>query len=208
MTESSPGASLNDLRNNGLKVGTVGKSLEGVEIKIAEDGEILMKEHLVMQAYYKHEDLTAKTIVNGYLHSGDIGELDADGFLKITDRKKEIFKTSGGKYIAPAVLESELKKSRFIEQIMVVGESEKMPAALVQINFEFVKEWGKRKGYDIKDPQTDERLLNRLQKEFDRYNEKFGKWEKIKKLELTKEEWTTASGQITPTMKNETKGYT
>ena len=135
------------------------------------------------------------------MHSGDIGELDADGFLKITDRKKEIFKTSGGKYIAPAVLESELKKSRFIEQIMVIGESQKMPAALVQVNFEFVEEWAKRKGYEIKDVQTNERLINRLQKEFDRYNEKFGKWEKIKRFEITKEEWSTEAGHLTPTMK-------
>lgn len=201
MTESSPGATLNDLRNNGLKIGTVGKPLDGVEIKIAEDGEILMKGHLVMQGYYKRPELTAETIVDGYLHSGDIGELDADGFLKITDRKKEIFKTSGGKYIAPAVLESELKKSRFIEQIMVIGESQKMPAALVQVNFEFIDEWAKRKGYEIKDVQTDEKLRNRLQKEFDTYNEKFGQWEKIKKFEITKEEWSTESGHLTPTMK-------
>jgi long-chain acyl-CoA synthetase len=201
MTESSPGATLNDLRNNGLKIGTVGKPMDGVEIKIAEDGEILMKGHLVMQGYYKRPELTAETIVDGYLHSGDIGELDADGFLKITDRKKEIFKTSGGKYIAPAVLESELKKSRFIEQIMVIGESQKMPAALVQVNFEFIDEWAKRKGYDIQNVQTDEKLRKRLQKEFDRYNEKFGQWEKIKKFEITKEEWSTESGHLTPTMK-------
>ena len=201
MTECSPGATLNDLRNNGLKIGTVGKPMDGVEIKIAEDGEILMKGHLVMQGYYKRPELTAQTIVDGYLHSGDIGELDSDGFLKITDRKKEIFKTSGGKYIAPAVLESELKKSRFIEQIMVIGESQKMPAALVQVNFEFIDEWAKRKGYEIKDVQTDEKLRNRLQKEFDTYNEKFGQWEKIKKFEITKEEWSTESGHLTPTMK-------
>lgn len=201
MTESSPGATLNDLRNKGLKIGTVGKPMEGVEIKIAEDGEILMKGHLVMQGYYKRPDLTVKTIVDGYLHSGDIGELDADGFLKITDRKKEIFKTSGGKYIAPAVLESELKKSRFIEQIMVIGESQRMPAALVQVNFEFIEEWAKRKGYEIQDVQTDEKLRNRLQKEFDTYNEKFGQWEKIKKFEITKEVWSTESGHLTPTMK-------
>ena len=201
MTESSPGATLNDLRNHGLKIGTVGKPMDGVEIKIAEDGEILMKGHLVMKGYYKRPELTAETIIDGYLHSGDIGELDADGFLKITDRKKEIFKTSGGKYIAPAVLESELKKSRFIEQIMVIGESQRMPAALVQVNFEFINEWAKRKGYEIKDVQTDERLRNRLQQEFDTYNEKFGQWEKIKKFEITKEEWSTESGHLTPTMK-------
>lgn len=106
MTESSPGGTLNDLRNNGLKIGTVGKPLNDIEIKIAEDGEILMKGENVMMGYYKNEELTQKTIVNGYLHTGDIGKIDEDGFLTITDRKKEIFKTSGGKYIAPAALES------------------------------------------------------------------------------------------------------
>ena len=133
MTESSPGGTLNDLRNNGLKIGTVGKTLEGIEIKIADDGEILMKGDNVMMGYYKNEEMTKKTIINGYLHTGDIGEIDSEGFLSITDRKKEIFKTSGGKYIAPAALESELKQSRFIEQVMVIGEGEKMPAALVQL---------------------------------------------------------------------------
>ncbi|MEQ6122880.1 long-chain fatty acid--CoA ligase [Pseudotenacibaculum sp. MALMAid0570] len=201
MTESSPGATLNDLRNNGLKIGTVGKALDGIEIKIADDGEILMKGHCVMQGYYKRGDLTADTIKNGYLHTGDIGEIDSDGFLKITDRKKEIFKTSGGKYIALAVLESELKKSRFIEQVMVIGEAQKMPAALVQINFEFIEEWAKRKEYQIKDISSDQRLRNRLQKEINKYNKGFGKWEQIKDFEITKEEWTTESGHLTPTMK-------
>ena len=205
MTESSPGATLNDLRNNGLKIGTVGKPLEGIEIKIADDGEILMKGHCVMQGYYKREDLTKETIIDGYLHSGDIGKVDQDGFLKITDRKKEIFKTSGGKYIAPAVLESELKKSRFIEQIMVVGEGQKMPAALIQINFDFVEEWKKRKGHEIKNPSQSKKLRKRIQKEIDKYNQNFGKWEQIKDFEITQEEWTSESGHLTPTMKMKRK---
>jgi long-chain acyl-CoA synthetase len=201
MTESSPGATLNDLRNNGLKIGTVGKPIEGVEIKIAEDGEILMKGHCVMQGYYKQEDLTNKTIIDGYLHSGDIGEIDEEGFLKITDRKKEIFKTSGGKYIAPAVIESELKKSRFIEQVMVIGESQKMPAALIQVNFEFVHEWAKRHNHTINDVATDLKLIFRIQKEIDFYNRKFGNWEQVKKFEITPDEWTIEKGHLTPTMK-------
>lgn len=201
MTESSPGATLNDLRNRGLKIGTVGKPLHGIEIKIADDGEILIKGHNVMQGYYKNEELTEKAIQNGYLHTGDIGELDSDGFLKITDRKKEIFKTSGGKYIAPAVLESELKKSRFIEQVMVIGESQRMPAALVQINFEFVEEWAKRKEYAIKDVTSDSKLLDRIQKEIDVCNKDFGKWEQIKKFEITPDEWSVGSGHLTPTLK-------
>lgn len=201
MTESSPGASLNDLRNNGLKIGTVGKPLQGVTIKIANDGEILIKGHNVMQGYYKNEALTKETIQNGYLHTGDIGTLDSDGFLTITDRKKEIFKTSGGKYIAPAVLESELKKSRFIEQAMVIGESQRMPAVLIQINFEFVQEWAKRKSYVIEDITTDQRLIQRVQKEIDICNKGFGKWEQVKKFEITPDEWSIDSGHLTPTLK-------
>ena len=205
MTESSPGATLNDLRNNSLKIGTVGKALKGIEIKIADDGEILMKGHCIMQGYYKRDDLTAETIKNGYLHSGDIGEIDSEGFLKITDRKKEIFKTSGGKYIAPTVIESQLKKSRFIEQVMVIGEAQKMPAALIQINFEYVNEWIKRKGYKVNNLQDSKELRNRIQQEIDVCNKDFGKWEQIKKFEITKEEWTATSGHLTPTLKMKRK---
>jgi long-chain acyl-CoA synthetase len=205
MTESSPGATLNDLRNNSLKIGSVGKALKGIEIKIADDGEILMKGHCIMQGYYKRDDLTVETIKNGYLHSGDIGEIDSEGFLKITDRKKEIFKTSGGKYIAPTVIESQLKKSRFIEQVMVIGEAQKMPAALIQINFEYVNEWIKRKGYEVDDLQNSNELRNRIQQEIDVCNKDFGKWEQIKKFEITKEEWTATSGHLTPTLKMKRK---
>jgi len=201
MTETSPGISINDLRNNGLKVGTVGKILKDIKVKIAEDGEILVKGSNVMMGYYKNEELTNKTIINGYLHTGDIGVLDDEGFLKITDRKKEMFKTSGGKYIAPAVLESELKQSRFIEQIMVVGEGQKMPAALIQVNVDFVHEWGKRHDYIIKDVSSDAKLIFRIQKEVDTYNQRFGKWEQIKKFEITPDEWTIDAGHLTPTMK-------
>jgi long-chain acyl-CoA synthetase len=205
MTESSPGGTLNDLRNNGLKIGTVGKALEGIEIKIAEDGEILMKGDNVMLGYYKNEEMTKKTIVNGYLHTGDIGEIDKEGFLSITDRKKEMFKTSGGKYIAPAALESDLKQSRFIEQVMVIGEGEKMPAALIQLNFEFIKDWAKIKAYKVEDFSTDLRVIDRVQKEIDFYNKNFGKWEQIKKFEITPDEWTIEAGLLTPTMKMKRK---
>jgi long-chain acyl-CoA synthetase len=201
MTESSPGGTLNDLRNNGLKIGSVGKALDGITIKIADDGEILMKGDNIMIGYYKNEEMTKKTIINGYLHTGDIGEIDEDGFLTITDRKKEIFKTSGGKYIAPSALESELKQSRFIEQVMVIGEGEKMPAALIQLNFDFIEEWAERHQYKITDFTTDERLIQRIQKEIDFHNQKFGKWEQIKKFEITDDEWTIDAGHLTPTMK-------
>lgn len=205
MTESSPGGTVNDLRNGGFRIGSVGKPIEGVTVKIAEDGEILLKGENVMLGYYKNEELTKKTITDGYLHTGDIGKVDDDGFLYITDRKKEMFKTSGGKYIAPAALESELKQSRFIEQVMVIGEGQKMPAALIQVNFEFVNEWAKRKGHKIDDVSTDKRLIKRIQEEVDHYNQKFGKWEQIKKFEITSDEWTIDDGLLTPTLKMKRK---
>lgn len=205
MTETSPAVSVSDMRNNGFKIGTVGRIIEGVDVKIAEDGEILVKGSLVMQGYYKNEALTQQTIQNGYLHTGDIGTIDADGFLKITDRKKEIFKTSGGKYIAPAVLESELKKSRFIEQVMVIGEGQKMPAALIQIAPDFVKEWANRHNHSIENISTDENLIARIQKEVDYYNRKFGKWEQIKRFEITPDVWTIEDGHLTPTLKMKRK---
>ena len=170
-------------------------------MKIAEDGEILMKGTTVMMGYYKNEEMTNKTIINGYLHTGDIGTIDKEGFLKITDRKKEMFKTSGGKYIAPAVLESELKQSRFIEQIMIIGEGEKMPAALIQVNFDFAKEWANRKQLNAETILYNEKFVNRIQKEIDFHNQKFGKWEQIKRFQITDDEWTVDAGHLTPTMK-------
>ena len=201
MTETSPAVSVTDMRNNGFKIGTVGRAIENVTIKIADDGEILVKGPNIMMGYYKNTEKTNETIKNGYLHTGDIGEIDNEGFFKITDRKKEIFKTSGGKYIAPAVLESELKKSRFIEQVMVIGESEKMPAALIQVSFDFVYEWAKRHNHIINNISTDEKLIVRIQKEIDYYNKKFGKWEQIKRFEITPDEWTVENNHLTPTLK-------
>lgn len=205
LTETSPVITVNDIRNHGFKVGTVGKAIENVQIKIAEDGEILCKGPNVMIGYYKDDELTKETIKNGYFHTGDIGEIDNEGFLKITDRKKEMFKTSGGKYIAPQILENTMKQSRFIEQIMVIGDGQKMPAAFIQPNFQFVKEWatlnnielGKTNEEIISNPQ----VIERIQQEVDTLNEKFGNWEKIKRFELTPDLWTTDSGHLTPTLK-------
>ena len=205
LTETSPVVSVNDMRNKGFRIGTVGKPLSDTEIKIAHDGEILIKGPQVMIGYYKDPEKTSKAIINEYFHTGDIGEIDADGFLKITDRKKEMFKTSGGKYIAPQLLENAMKQSFFIEQIMVVGEGEKMPAALIQLNFDFVNDWAKRKEIDLgatsEEIIKNERLLKRIQKEVDRYNEKFGNWEKIKRFKLTPDVWSIDAGHLTPTMK-------
>jgi len=209
LTETSPVVTVNDMRDNGFRIGTVGKPLAETEIKIAEDGEILIKGPQVMCGYYKDQEKTDEVLKNGYFHTGDIGEIDKDGFLKITDRKKEMFKTSGGKYVAPQLIENAMKQSRFIDQIMVVGEGEKMPAALIQPNWEFVNDWSKRKGKNIpedtKEASKNEVLIERIQKEVDQYNERFGSWEKVKKFELTPDVWSIEEGHLTPTMKMKRK---
>tara|TARA_X000001036_G_scaffold430606_1_gene463562 strand:+ start:22026 stop:23789 length:1764 start_codon:yes stop_codon:yes gene_type:complete len=203
LTETSPAISLNDMRNGGLKIGTVGKLVDGVEVKIAEDGEILCKGPNVMMGYYKEEEKTKEVMSGDFFHTGDIGIIDSDGFLKITDRKKEMFKTSGGKYIAPAVIEGEMKQSLFIEQIMVVGESKRMAAAIIQPNFEYIENWMKENNIQEKigEIYRNDKLINEIQKDIDIHNEKFAQWEKIKKFELTSDPWTIENGLLTPTMK-------
>ncbi len=206
LTETSPVISVNDVRDNGFRIGTVGRLIPESTVKIAEDGEILAKGPNVMMGYYKDPDKTNEVLnKEGYFHTGDIGEIDADGFLRITDRKKEMFKTSGGKYVAPQVIENTLKQSRFIEQIMVIGEGEKMPAAFVQPNFEFLQDWAKRKNLNIGNSFyemiTNQIVIDRYQEEIDNFNQKFGKWERIKRFELTPEEWSIDAGHLTPTMK-------
>jgi long-chain acyl-CoA synthetase len=206
LTETSPVISVNDMRNKGFKAGTVGKVLDGVEVKIAADGEILCKGPNVMIGYYKDEEQTNEVIKKGYFHTGDIGEIDGEGFLKITDRKKEMFKTSGGKYVAPQLLENTFKQSRFIEQVMVIGDGEKMPAAFIQPSFDFVKEWGLKHpeaklGTTNEEIITNPALLKRIQEEVEQYNERFGNWEKVKRFELTPDIWSIDAGHLTPTMK-------
>ena len=206
LTETSPVIAVNDQRNKGFKIGTVGRVLKNVEVKIAEDGEILTKGPNLMKGYYKEEDKTKEAInEDGFFHTGDIGELDSEGFLKITDRKKEMFKTSGGKYVAPQLIENQMKQSRFIDEIMVVGEGEKMPAALVQPNFEFLREWAKRKNIEVGESNDDlianSEVISRIQEEIDFYNQKFGSWEKIKRFELTPDVWSIEGDHLTPTMK-------
>jgi long-chain acyl-CoA synthetase len=205
LTETSPVISVNDMRNGGFRVGTVGKVLSNVEVKIAEDGEILCKGPNVMMGYYKDQEKTNEEIRNGYFHTGDIGEIDKDGFLRITDRKKEMFKTSGGKYVAPQMIENMMKQSRFIEQIMVIGEGEKMPAALIQPSFEFLRDWAALKGYDIgttnQEIVSNPKVIERIQEEVDEINKNFGHWEQVKKFELTPDVWSIDDGHLTPTMK-------
>lgn len=205
LTETSPVITVNDMRNFGFRVGTVGKIITNVSVKIADDGEILCKGPNVMIGYYKNEELTNEIIKDGYFYTGDIGVIDNDGFLKITDRKKEMFKTSGGKYIAPQLIENTMKQSRFIEQIMVVGDGEKMPSALIQPNFEFIKEWAKihsiSMGVSNEEIISNQKIIDRIQNEIDVLNEKFGNWEKIKRFELTPDVWSIDSGHLTPTLK-------
>lgn len=205
LTETSPVISVSAEANKGWKIGYVGRVIKGLEVKIADDGEILCKGPNVMMGYYKEPELTATVIdTNGYFHTGDIGELDTDGFLKITDRKKEMFKTSGGKYVAPQLLENRLKQSRFIEQVMVVGEGQKMPAALIQPNFEFLTEWARRRELGLGDPTEAIRnplVIARFQKEVDEANAQFAQWEKVKQFRLTPDAWTVDAGHLTPTMK-------
>lgn len=205
LSETSPVISVNDRRNGGFKIGTAGRIIDNVEVKIATDGEILCKGPNVMMGYYKDEKLTSEAIVDGYFHTGDIGQVDADGFLKITDRKKEMFKTSGGKYIAPQLIENAMKQSRFIGEIMVVGDGEKMPGAFIQPDFEFVKQWAKKKNINIgssnKEIIANEEVKKRFEEEVETINEKFGNWEKIKRFELTPDVWSIDGGHLTPTMK-------
>ena len=204
LTETSPVISVNEYANKGWKIGTTGRVIEGVEVKIADDGEILCKGPNIMKGYYKDPEKTAEVVVDGYFHTGDIGEIDKDGFLRITDRKKEMFKTSGGKYIAPQLLENRFKQSRFIEQIMVVGEGEKMPAALIQPNFEFLHAWAERHHITLGTNSAiciNEKVISRIQDEVDKANEHFAKWEKIKQFRLTPDIWGIDDGHLTPTMK-------
>lgn len=205
LTETSPVISVNCEKNNGFRIGTVGRPIQNVEVKIAEDGEILCKGPNVMMGYYKDAEKTAEEIKNGYFHTGDIGHIDADGFLKITDRKKEMFKTSGGKYVAPQMIENTMKQSRFIEQIMIIGEGEKMPAAFIQLNFDFVKDWAKLHKLNIgtttEEICKNQDVINRVQKAIDQINPQFGKWEMVKKFELTPDVWSIDAGHLTPTLK-------
>jgi long-chain acyl-CoA synthetase len=205
LTETSPAISVNDLRNGGLRIGTVGKIIDGIEVVIADDGEILCKGPNVMKGYFKDPDQTNAVMEGNYFKTGDIGSLDEDGFLKITDRKKQMFKTSGGKYIAPQVIESQLKQSLLIEQIMVVGEGKNRASALIQPCFEQAKIWLDEQGVSCKDdPESlckNELLFEKINHEIRVHDHKFGKWEQVKEIRLTPEIWSIEAGHLTPTMK-------
>ena len=204
LTETSPVISVNEIKNDGMRFGSVGKPIDFMDVRIEEDGEIVVKGPNVMLGYYNLPEKTKETFTDdGYFRTGDIGEFRND-FLYITDRKKEMFKTSGGKYIAPQVMENKYKESRFIEQIMVVGENQKLPAALIVPSFTFLKNYCLIKDIkynSIDDIIQNERIINRIAKEIDLYNQKFGKWEQVKKFELLNHEWTVENGELTATLK-------
>jgi long-chain acyl-CoA synthetase len=200
LTETSPVISVNTPEETEFT--TVGKPLPNVEVKIAADGEILCKGPNVMKGYYKRPDATAEVIdTDGFFHTGDIGELTPTGFLRITDRKKEIFKTAGGKYIAPQTLENKYKESRFIEQIIVIGENRRFPAALIVPAFAALEEWCKRNDIPWTSREEiiiDPLVLAKIQSEIDNYNTEFGHWEQVKKIALLPREWSIEGGELTP----------
>ena len=207
LTETSPVVSVNNFIK-GVKFGSVGKILNDVEVFIAEDGEIKIKGPNVMMGYYNQDEATSAVMdEDGWFCTGDIGHICENNFLHITDRKKEIFKTSGGKYIVPQMIENKLKASRFIEQAMVIGESQKFPAAFIVPNFNFLKDWLEKKGFNENNINSNEDIaripavIDRIQKEVDKINSELGNWEQIKKFVLLDNEFTIASNELTPTLK-------
>jgi long-chain acyl-CoA synthetase len=208
LTETSPVLTANRMEEKERCVGTVGYPIPGVTVKLAEDGEIIAQGPNIMQGYYNRPDLTAEVIdENGWFHTGDIGtwvKHHGKEFLKITDRKKELFKTSGGKYVAPQVIENKMKESRFIEQMMVVGNDQKFVAALIVPSFINLQDWAKENGLSVSSNEqivNNDKIKQLINEEVERYNTDFGKWEQVKKFTLMSEEWTVEGGQLTPTMK-------
>ena len=203
-TENSPVISVNCKKKGGTKFGTVGLVIKGQEVKLEADGEICVKGPSVMMGYYKRPDLTAETIIDGWLHTGDIGVFEEGKYLKITDRKKELFKTSGGKYVAPQPIENKLKESPFVEQMMVVGAEQKFVGALIVPSVPNLKEWMQHKGIKfttIEDAVHHPKVLDLYKELVDSFNTFFNHVEQIKKFELLPNEWTIDSGELTPTLK-------
>lgn len=202
LTETSPVIAVNGLDPGATKFTTVGKAIKDVQIKIAEDGEILCKGPNVMKGYYNRPDLSDEVIdKDGYFHTGDIGELLEGKYLRITDRKKEIFKTAGGKYIAPQVLENKFKESPYIEQMIVIGENERFPAALILPNFPAISAWCSRSQIAFSNNAEmikDQRIIDKIQSVVDDFNKNFGNWEQIKKFELLTDDWSIDGGELTP----------
>ncbi len=203
-TENSPAISVNRRAKGGTKFGTVGPVIHGQEVKLEPDGEICVKGPSVMMGYYKKPELTAETVIDGWLHTGDIGVFEDGKYLKITDRKKELFKTSGGKYVAPQPIENKMKESPFIEQMMIVGADEKFVGALIVPSIPNLKEWMKLKGINFTtnlDVIHNPKVLELYKEIIQSFNEFFNPVEQVKKFELIPEEWTIDTGELTPTLK-------
>ncbi|TAH21383.1 MAG: long-chain fatty acid--CoA ligase [Cytophagales bacterium] len=204
LTETSPVITSSMTTDDKVRIGCVGEVIDGVQVKIAEDGEILCKGNNVMLGYYNQPELTDQVLKDGWFHTGDIGELVEGKYLKITDRKKEIFKTSGGKYIAPQMMENSLKESPFIEQIIVIGENKNFPSALIVPAFDQLKKWCEHKVITYTTPEEmikNPRVIEKFDEEIKKINEKFGNWEKVKKFTLLSAPWGIDSGELTPTLK-------
>jgi len=204
LTETSPVISVNQYQKKGRKFGTVGPLLENVQVKIDDDGEILCKGPSVMPRYYKNPLLTAEVFTDGWFHTGDIGELDKDSFLKITDRKKEIFKTSGGKYVAPVPIENRMKESPFIEQMMVIGAERKFTSALIVPSHPNIKLWCDQNKFRFSSNSAivnDAKVIALYQSIINSFNADFNHVEQVKKFTLLPEEWTIDGGELTPTGK-------
>jgi long-chain acyl-CoA synthetase len=205
LTETSPVIAVNNPAKNEMRIGTVGPILDNYEVKIANDGEILCKGPGVMKGYYKAPELTDEVIdENGWFHTGDIGVLEDDKYLKITDRKKEIFKLSGGKYIAPQMIENKLKSSNLIEQVMVIGANEKFASALISPNFALLHDWAA--DHKIHYENNEEliqkpEVISKIQNEVKVVNKTLGSHEQISRIRLVCEEWTPVSGELSPTLK-------
>ena len=204
LSEAAPVISGNRYSEKNRMFGTVGPVLQGVEVKIAPDGEILCRGDNVMMGYYKRPDATAEVLKEGWLHTGDIGQLVENKFLKITDRKKELFKTSGGKYVAPQPIENKMAESRFIEQMMVVGEGQKFVSALIVPAFQLLKEWYEERGHSFPGKEAavqDTEVMRLFRSIIDSYNKAFNPVEQVKKFGLLPYEWTIEGGELTPTLK-------
>jgi long-chain acyl-CoA synthetase len=205
LTETSPVIAVNYLTTGQVGFGTVGPPLENIELKFKEDGEIVVRGDSIMLGYYKQPELTREVLdEENWFHTGDIGQLTSEGYLKITDRKKEIFKTSGGKYVAPQTMENKFKESIFIEQIMVIGENQKFPAALIVPDWLMVEKWAKENSYSPKSNVqwcSDSSFLELVQNEVNRYNKEFGSWEQVKKFVVLPDVWSVLTGELTPTLK-------
>ena len=210
LTETSPVVSVNCMKK-GMMIGTVGPLLDNVQVRFGEDGEILVKGPNVMMGYYKLPEKTKEDIdENGWFHTGDIGILVNNKYLKITDRKKEIFKTSGGKYIAPQAMENKFKESRFIEQIIVIGENEKFPSAFIVPNFAFIRDWSPKNNLSIGDGSNKSiiesaDIIHLLNSEVETFNKFYGHWEQLKRFELLDHELSIETGELTPTLKPKRK---